>query len=299
MPLAAFPKCFVESLTLEIEMKVEDWVKMADQFDIDGLEFYSGFAPIDAHETWKGFARLAASHKRAVPMLCHSSDFTIPDRNARKDEVKKEKAAIDVAADLGATYCRILTGQRRPEVAIEDGVAWVKEAILECMEYAEKKRIILNLENHYKDHTWSYPEFAQKRDVFLAVLSALPKSPWFGVNYDPSNAVIAGEDPIVLLEAVKDRVVTMHASDRYFQGGTAEDLKKIEMHPSLGYATILQHGVIGKGLNDYDKIFSILKSVGFNGWVSIEDGPDPKTGVADIRDSAIFLRKKMKEHGLS
>ena len=90
----------------------------------------------------------------------------------------------------------------------------------------------------------------------------------------------------------------MHASDRYFQGGTAEDLKRMELHPSLGYASILQHGVIGKGLNDYDKIFSILSGAGFRGWVSIEDGPDPATGVADIRDSAIFLRKKMKEHSL-
>jgi sugar phosphate isomerase/epimerase len=298
MPLAAFPKCFVESLTLEQEMKVEEWVDICDQFDIDGLEFFSGFAPLDAHEKWKGYAKLVASRGRTVPMLCHSSDFTIPDAEGRKKEIIREKAAIDVASELGATYCRVLTGQRRPEVPIEQGVAWVKEAILECMEYAAKSGIVLILENHYKDQTWSYPEFAQKRDIFLSVLSALPESPWFGVNYDPSNAVIAGEDAIVLLEAIKKRVVTMHASDRYFQGGTAEDLKKMDLHPSLGYASILQHGVIGKGLNDYDKIFSILKSVGFKGWVSIEDGPDPKTGIADIRDSAIFLRKKMKEYGL-
>ena len=119
------------------------------------------------------------------------------------------------------------------------------------------------------------------------------------MNYDPSNTVIAGEDPIAILEAVKDRVVTMHASDRYFEGGTAEDLRKMEANPQTGYATILKHGIIGQGLNDYDKIFSILKKAGFKGWVSIEDGQDPKVGMEHLRLSAVFLRGKMKEHGLN
>jgi sugar phosphate isomerase/epimerase len=298
MPLAAFPKCYIEDLTDEARMSVEAWVEMCDQFDIDGLEFFSGFASLEAHHKWKSYANLVARHGRSIPMLCHSSDFTHPDVVYRKSEIASEKAAIDVAAEMGTRYCRILTGQRRPEVSIPQGVQWVKECILECCAYAEKRGVVLILENHYKDHRWLYPEFAQKREVFLEVLAALPESPWFGVNYDPSNAVIAGEDPIVLLEAVKHRVVTMHASDRYFKGGTAEDLKKQELHPTLGYSSILQHGVIGKGLNDYDHIFSILSQAGFRGWISIEDGPDPKTGVDDIRESAIFLRRKMKEHGL-
>jgi len=298
MPLAAFPKCFIEALTLEKDMKMSEWINMTDQFDIDGLEFFSGFAPLEELVTWKSYALSVADHGRYIPMLCHSSDFTHPEAAFRKREVERQKKAIDVAAALGASYCRILTGQKRPEVPVAKGIEWVRQCILESIEYAEKHGVILNLENHYKDHTWLYPEFAQKREIFLEVLAAIPETPWFGVNYDPSNAVIAGEDPIVLLEAIKNRVVTMHASDRYFKGGTAADLKKMELHPTLGYSSILQHGVIGKGLNDYDRIFSILSGVGFRGWISIEDGPDPKTGIADIRDSAIFLRQKMKAHGL-
>ena len=49
---------------------------------------------------------------------------------------------------------------------------------------------------------------------------------------------------------------------------------------------------------DYDRIFSILKSVSFTGWISIEDGPNPKTGVDDIAQSAVFLRQKMRQYGL-
>ena len=118
------------------------------------------------------------------------------------------------------------------------------------------------------------------------------------MNYDPSNAIIAGDDPITLLEAVKHRVRTMHASDRYFEGGTLADLRRLEAQPQTGYATVLKHGVIGRGLNDYDQIFSILKNIGFDGWISIEDGSDPKIGVKDIAQSAVFLRQKMRQHGL-
>jgi sugar phosphate isomerase/epimerase len=62
---------------------------------------------------------------------------------------------------------------------------------------------------------------------------------------------------------------------------------------------MLRHGVIGQGLNDYDAIFGILRSVDFQGWVSIEDGVDPSRGVEDLRASARFLRQKMAEYGIA
>ena len=113
----------------------------------------------------------------------------------------------------------------------------------------------------------------------------------FGVNYDPSNTFLAGEDPLELLERVKHRVVTMHASDRYLAEGTIEDLRKEE--DSVGYASRLRHGEIGQGMNDYDAIFSALAGVGFDGWISIEDGVD---GIDQLHRSAQFLRKKMAQY---
>jgi sugar phosphate isomerase/epimerase len=66
-----------------------------------------------------------------------------------------------------------------------------------------------------------------------------------------------------------------------------------------GYADVLEHGVVGEGLNDYDEIFSTLAEVGFDGWVSIEDGQDPERGMEHLQASARFLREKMSAHGLS
>jgi sugar phosphate isomerase/epimerase len=299
MPLAAFPKCFLDALCVTREMTVDQWIDMSKQFDIDGLEFYWRFTPANNAKEIERLRKRVEAQARSIPMLCYSSDFTKPSLAERKAEIEQQKNAIRAAAALGAKFCRILSGQRRPGVSREQGLQWVRECILEEIPFAAEHRVVLIIENHYKDGFWEYPEFAQKIDVFLELVASIPETEWFGVNYDPSNAIIAGDDPIELLEAVKHRVKTMHASDRYFEGGGIEDLRRVEAQPHTGYANILKHGVIGRGLNDYDRIFSILKGAGFNSWISIEDGPDPATGVHDIAESAHFLRAKMKQHGLA
>ena len=296
MPLAAFPKCYLDALCVDHTMTVEQWIDSAAvELDIDGLEFYSGFTPQDPSHLARLRAQIEA-HDLTMPMMCYSPDFTQPDPADRQCEIEKEQRVIESTAQLGGKLCRVLSGQRRPDVSIADGVKYAAECITSLLPFAEQHGVMLILENHYKDGYWDFPEFAQKRDVFLALLDAIPRSPWFGVNYDPSNAVVAGDDPIQLLDDVLDRVVSMHASDRYFEGGTLADLQKLGAHQ--GYASILKHGIIGRGLNDYDAIFSRLAGAGFHGWISIEDGNDPAVGMDHLRQSAEFLRKKMAEHGL-
>ena len=90
---------------------------------------------------------------------------------------------------------------------------------------------------------------------------------------------------------MKHPVVTMHASDRYLSEGTLNDLRREEI--SAGYAERLHHGVIGRGLNDYDAIFRELSGVGFEGWISIEDGVQ---GIDELRESVRFLRGKIAAH---
>jgi len=287
--LSAFPKCFMDELVVHRTMTVAQWIEMASTLGVDGLEFYSGFIvdqPAFLRETKANLAR----HGLAMPMLCCSPDFTQPDPVLLQQEIDREKRMIEITAFFGGRYCRVLSGQRRPELSRAAGVAQVVKVIKGLLPFAEKNGVVLTLENHYKDNYWQYPEFAQKMDVFVEIVNQI-ESPWFGVNYDPSNTILAGEDPIELLERVKRRVVTMHASDRYLKEGTIADLRKEE--DSVGYARRLSHGVIGKGMNDYDKIFSILRSVGFASWISIEDGMD---GMDDLRASVSFLREKIDRH---
>jgi sugar phosphate isomerase/epimerase len=223
-------------------------------------------------------------------MLCASPDFTKPDAAERAREVDRQKGWIDMCAALGGKYCRVLSGQRRPEVLRDDGLRYAADAIKACLPHAADRGVTLILENHYKDNYWTHPEFAQKLDVFCDLVARID-SPHFGVNYDPSNALLAGDDPLELLRRVKHRVVTMHASDRYLAEGTLEDLRREE--DSVGYARRLRHGTIGRGMIDYDGVFRELADAGFNGWISIEDGVD---GMEQLRESVAFLRGKIARY---
>ena len=289
--LAVFPKAFMHALCVDGSMKVADWVQLAVKLDIDGLEWYAGFLEMGEKKNWTVFRKLVEDQGKVIPMMCCSPDFTHPDHTFRQREIEKQKKWIDMTYALGGNYCRVLSGQRRPELSVEEGIKHAADCIMACLSYAQERNITLILENHYKDDFWEYPEFAQKMDIFSKLVDRLDH-PFFGVNYDPSNTFLAGEDPLELLKRVSHRVVTMHASDRYLKYGTLEDLRK-EEGGAAGYAKRLSHGEIGKGLNDYDAIFTELKQAGFDSWICIEDGVE---GMDQMERSVAFLRNKMALH---
>ncbi|RLS58730.1 MAG: sugar phosphate isomerase/epimerase [Planctomycetota bacterium] len=288
--LAAFPKAYMDDLCVHGTMTLRQWIDLAATLDIDGLEFYTGLLDLQDRRNWADARKATEDHGMVIPMMCASPDFTHPDPKFRAEQIDKQKFWIEMTAALGGAYCRVLSGQRRPEVSRADGIEFAAQSIEACAPFAAQLGVTLIIENHYKDNYWTYPEFAQKMDVFSDLVERI-KVPNFGVNYDPSNTILAGEDPLELLEKVKHRVVTMHASDRTLISGTIEDLRKEE--DSIGYAKRLKHGEIGQGMNDYDAIFSTLKSVGFDSWISIEDGVD---GFDQLKGSVAFLRRKMAQH---
>jgi sugar phosphate isomerase/epimerase len=287
MKIAAFPKCYLDIIPQP--MTVFAWIEQSKSLGAEGLEMYERFFTSLDNAFLDGVGEALQAAGYAMPMLCCSPDFTNPDADGRQRAVDFEIEMIRVTRHLGGprACCRILTGQRYPEVSVEQGLAWVLEAIEQVLPVARAYDVVLGLENHYKDGFWSYPEFAQKKEVFLQVLAAIPDRTHFGVQYDPSNAIVAGDDPIDLLRTVVDRVVSMHASDRYLvPGASLDDLRQSD--GTIGYSPNLRHGVTGQGLNDYDQIFSILSAAGYKGWVSIEDGMN---SMAEMRASVEFLKR--------
>ena len=270
MQLSAFPKCYLDDIVAQ-RMSVFEWIDQARALDAEGLEMYSGFLTELSPPYLDKLRDAIAGAGFAMPMFCCSPDFTIPDADARRREIEREADMIRVARHLGGprVVCRILSGQAHPDVSWEQGREWVINAIRELLPVAREHHVILGMENHYKDGFWRYPEFAQKMERFVSIVDAIEDRDFFGVQYDPSNAIVAEDNPIELLERVAGRVVSMHASDRYLQAGE------------------LRHGVTGQGLNDYPRIFGILKASGYAGWISIEDGMN---GMEEMQASLHFLR---------
>lgn len=290
--IAVFPKGYMDELT-DGRLTLTEWIEMAATLGAEGLELYPTFLKDMSAGALANVKEEAERRQLLIPMMCSSPDFTHPDPAHRQQEIDKLKRMIDVMAALGPDdfrSVRVLSGQARPGVTREDGVRWTVECIRELLPYAAERRVHLVMENHYKDGYWHYPEFAMAGDIFREIIDQLD-SPWFGVNYDPSNALIAGEDPLELLRGVRDRVVTMHASDRYLREGYSLDA--LQNYSLQGYSEALAHGVIGRGMNDYDEIFRQLAQVRFRGWISVEDGVN---GLEEMRESVLFLKKKREAH---
>jgi sugar phosphate isomerase/epimerase len=288
--ISVFPKCYFDALC-NGEMDYLDWLRQAATLGAEGVEHYDGFfKSLDAAGV-EPVRRTLAETGQVSSMLCFSPDFTHPDPAERQRQVARQRAAIDLCVALGIRHCRTLSGQRYPGMTRREGVERTVEGIRRSLEYAERHSVVLCLENHYKDGTWQYPEFAQPEDIYLEILCRID-SPHLGVQYDPSNATVGGYDPLHFLEKVKGRVVTMHASDRYLApGATLEELRQAD--GTIGYSDKLCHGETGRGLNDYDAIFRILAGVGFVGWISVEDGMN---GLDDLRRSVEFLKRKRQQY---
>lgn len=288
--ISAFPKCWIDDI-INGTISLTQWIDIASGLSCDGLELYSRFLSSTDDKYLNNIREYAGKFNLQLPMMCYSPDFTKDDPILREKEIKNLKQMIQVTAKLGGNYCRILSGQARPFIDKAKGVKYVVESVKKCLETAEEFAVILVMENHYKDEYWEYPEFALKVDLFLEILEKLD-SPFVGVQYDPSNALIAGYDPIKLLNQVIGRVKTVHASDRFIKHGySVEDILMTEPH--IGYAKYLQHGVTGKGMIDYHAIFSRLKEAEFSGWVSIEDGMN---GFKEMEQSIQFLKKMRRQY---
>ena len=118
----------------------------------------------------------------------------------------------------------------------DDGFNWVIDALAACLPQAEKRGVMLLLENHWGLTTT--PE------GMLRIIETLD-SPWLAAILDMGNFYFAA-DMYAAMEKIAPRVALAHAKT-YPGGGTWYTLEL-----------------------DYTRIFSILRRAGFSGYVSIE-----------------------------
>ena len=214
--ISAFPKCYLDKIAGERSMSVFDWIEQAKALDADGLEMYEGFFTSLDHDYIDRVGEAIASAGFAMPMLCCSPDFTHPDLAAResagraagRDDPRHPAARAASGPSAGSSPASATRAS-----SVSEGLDRVVPCIEESLVVAREANVVLGLENHYKDGFWAYPEFAQKREVFLALLDAIPDRTHFGVQFDPSNAIVAGDDPVALARG-RRRSGGQHARQR-------------------------------------------------------------------------------------
>ena len=189
--------------------------------------------------------------------------FLTPDEQKRTDNILKTTQFLEQAYDLGIPTIRVNTGRwgtsrnfdelmanRGVEPRLEgrtdeDGFKWIIDSFEKLVPEAEKRGVIMGLENHWGLGTT--PEGV------LKVVNAV-NSPWLQVTLDTGNFL---EDPYDRLKMLAPRTVLLQAKT-YYGGG-------------LWYQLDL----------DYARIAQIMRDAGYRGYVSLEmEGKeDPMTAV--------------------
>ena len=94
--LAAFPKAFMQALCKDGTMTVSEWISLAANLEIEGLEWYAGFLEMEDPANWSRFRKEVEDHGMVIPMMCCSPDFTHPDPAFRENEIAKQKHWIEM-----------------------------------------------------------------------------------------------------------------------------------------------------------------------------------------------------------
>ena len=96
--LSVFPKCYMDELCVTRTMTLFEWVELAASLGVDGVEMYPAFFESFEPDYLDRVKQQLDRFHLEAPMMCASPDFTIPDTDARRDEIEREKAIIDVTA---------------------------------------------------------------------------------------------------------------------------------------------------------------------------------------------------------
>lgn len=194
-------------------------------------------------------------------------DFTNPDHDQRSKEINFLKQHLEVANILGADFVRITTGQNYKGLSREKGIELAVDGILNAVELGKQYNIKILYENHAKPSVWEYPDFNLPTDIFLEIFKAI-KNSGIGILFDTANPLVFGDNPFIVLNAVYNKIESVHISDIKTRG-------RQEMV------------VIGTGIVPIPSILSFLKQSNYSGWISIEEASH--TGVEGLERAVSFI----------
>jgi sugar phosphate isomerase/epimerase len=164
---------------------------------------------------------------------------------------------------------RVTAGQAHPETGREDGIRWATAGLRNLVERTRKSGTRLVYENHGKPGAWTYTDFSQPPEIFLAIVRATADV-GLGLNFDTANATAFSQDPLGLLDQCIERVVSIHAADTAIHG---------ELKPVL----------LGTGATPFEAIFRRLARAGWDNWICIEEASFQ--GRAGVERAAQFVRQ--------
>ena len=198
--------------------------------------YFPGYPEVPARDFVRKFKRYALRLGLGLSGTGIRNDFAQPDAEKRAADVKRAKAWIETAADLGAPVLRVFAGavpqgyeQKWDEVA-----AWMIDAIRECVAHGEKHGVVIGVQNH--------GDMLRSAAECLKVIKAVD-SEWCGLIVDTGN---------------------MLTGDPY------HDLAQVAPHAVNWQVKESVRGTDPAFAADLPRLYQIIRESGYRGYVPIE-----------------------------
>ncbi len=176
-----------------------------------------------------------------------------PDPAYRQVRIDHTKRALSLARALGIPHISTEPGGPIADASErEDAMSLFVEMLTPVLEHAERERVVLLIEPE--------PGLLIENAAQFLDLRSRTGSPWLGLNYDVGHFFCVAEPLGESIRRLAPHIQHVHV----------EDIDADRKH---------HHLVPGDGAIDFDEVFSALRAVGYNGWVTVElypfvDAPD-------------------------
>ena len=272
MYLSCLPVSFFSEI-VEGRMSVAAWARLAKDIGLDGYDISILFVKDRSPGGLKALRDDCGHSGLPLVMVTSYPDFTHPDPAQRQREIELAQEVVQVSAALGARYVRVTAGQAHPETGRTQGIAWAIEGLSRLHELTQDLETAIVYENHAKPGAWQYTDFSQPPDIFLEIVEGTAEV-GLGVNFDTGNAASFADDPVALLNAVLDRVVSVHAADTAARG-------------------VQQAVLLGTGVTPFRELFAGLKHSRWDGWICMEEYA--RMGREGVETAARFIRSAWRD----
>lgn len=242
MKISCIPICFFEDLIVTKRMSLDEWIAMAADIGLDGIEVYRHYPTVADRGALDEVARKIRKAGLEVSMFTSYGELATSSEEKRRRQISALRDDVDAAVALGTHVVRVTSGSWPHDCGRDEALRNVADCLRRSLDYAEQNGVMLALEDH--------PEIGASIGDFTRILN-LVDDDRLKVNLDTSNPMGAGDSPARLAGLVKERVVHVHASDRNQQ---------------------LELQVVGEGCVPFAEVFGVLKSAGYDGWISLEAG---------------------------
>jgi len=244
----------------DAKMTFREAVDYAKKIGLDAIEPYPAreFAQPDVDEA-RRLADYAGAQGIQVCCFSMAADIVAGDRKA---EIENLKRYADVAAALGSPYLHHTLypalGFRENRFPFKEALKLAVEGVREVYDYAEQ----IGVKCLYEDQGFCF-NGVQRFDDFLGEVNRD-----VGVVADLGNILFVGEQPEAFTARFAPMVKHVHVKDYLY---------KDSRWPSPGegwYVSrdggYLRGTVPGHGVVNFQRVFSILQSVGYDGFFSLE-----------------------------